>query len=70
MENFTIIHSVKSVHISSYSGTYFPAFGLNTDQNNSIYAHVFTQWLPQFLLVLVQLLKLKVFQKTIIITTK
>ena len=43
MENFTIIHSVKSVHISSYSGTHFPAFRLNTDQNKSVYAHVFTQ---------------------------
>ena len=28
-------HCVKSVHILSYSGTYFPAFGLNVDQNNS-----------------------------------
>ena len=28
-------HCVKSVHILSYSGPYFPAFGLNVDQNNS-----------------------------------
>ena len=29
------IHCVKSVRIRSYSGPCFPAFGLNTDQNNS-----------------------------------
>ena len=28
-------HWVKSVRIRSYSGPYFPAFGLSTDQNNS-----------------------------------
>ena len=28
-------HRVKSVHIWIYSCPYFPAFGLNTDQNNS-----------------------------------
>ena len=28
---------VKSVHVRSYSGPYFPAFGLNTDHNNSEY---------------------------------
>ena len=48
------LNSVKSVHIWSYSGPYFPAFGLNTercispysfcmweytDQNNSEYGH-------------------------------
>ena len=32
-------HSMKSVHIRSYSGLYFPAFGLNSDQNNSEYGH-------------------------------
>ena len=39
-------HCVKSVHIRSYSGPHFPAFGLNTvrmqekaDQNNSEYGH-------------------------------
>ena len=30
---------MKSVRIRSYSGPYFPAFGLNTDQNNSEYGH-------------------------------
>ena len=30
-------HCVKSVRIRSYSGPYFLAFGLNTDQNNSEY---------------------------------
>ena len=30
---------VKSVRIRSYSGLYFPAFGLNKDQNNSEYRH-------------------------------
>ena len=33
------IHKIKSVCIRSYSGPYFPAFGLNTDQNNSEYGH-------------------------------
>ena len=32
-------HCVKSVHIRSCSGPYFPAFGLKTDQNNSEYGH-------------------------------
>ena len=32
-------HCVKSVPVRSYSGLYFPAFGLNTDQNNSEYRH-------------------------------
>ena len=31
------LHCVKSVGIRIYSGPYFPAFGLNTDQNNSEY---------------------------------
>ena len=31
--------SVKSVRIRSYFGLYFPAFGLNTDQNSSKYGH-------------------------------
>ena len=31
---------MKSVRIRSYSGPYFPAFGLNTDQNNSEYGHI------------------------------
>ena len=47
----TLRLSVKSVHIQSYSGPHFPAFGLNTvsaysartweniDQNNSQYGH-------------------------------
>ena len=33
------VHYVKSVRIWSYSGPYIPAFGLNTDQNNSEYGH-------------------------------
>ena len=32
-------HCVKSVRIRSYSGSYFPAFGLNTGQNNSECGH-------------------------------
>ena len=32
-------HCVKSVRIRSYSGPCFPAFGLNTDQNNSEFGH-------------------------------
>ena len=31
---------VKSVRIRNYSGPYFPAFGMNTDQNNSEYGHL------------------------------
>ena len=30
-------HCMKSVCIRSFSGRYFPAFGLNTDQKNSEY---------------------------------
>ena len=30
---------MKSVRIGSNSGPHFPAFGLNTDQNNSEYGH-------------------------------
>ena len=30
---------MKNVCIQSYSGPYFPVFGLNTDQNNSEYGH-------------------------------
>ena len=32
-------HCVKSGRISSYSGPYFPAFKVNTEQNNSEYRH-------------------------------
>ena len=30
----------KNVRIRKYSGPYFSAFGLNTDQNNSEYGHI------------------------------
>ena len=33
------MHCVKSVRIRSFSGPYIPAFGLNTDQENSKYGH-------------------------------
>ena len=33
------VRCIKSVRIPSYSGPYFPAFGLKTDQNNSEYGH-------------------------------
>ena len=36
-------HCVKSVRVRSYPGPYFPAFGLNKDQNNSEYGHFFAQ---------------------------
>ena len=43
MDFFTKIkpltHFVESVRISSYSGPYFLAFGLNTDQHNYEYGH-------------------------------
>ena len=32
-------HYVKSVCIPSFSGPYFSAYGLNTDQQNSEYGH-------------------------------
>ena len=32
-------HCAKSVRIRSFSGPYFPAFRLNTDQNNSEYGY-------------------------------
>ena len=32
-------HYVKSVRIQSYSGPYFPEFGLNKDKSNSEYWH-------------------------------
>ena len=32
-------HCVKSFRVRSFSGLYFPAFGLNTDQKNSEYGH-------------------------------
>ena len=32
-------YCVKKIRIRSYSGPYFPGFGLNTDQNNSEYGH-------------------------------
>ena len=36
---FTESWILKSVRIRSFSGPYIPAFGLNTDQNNSKYGH-------------------------------
>ena len=33
-------HCVKSVRIQSFSGPYFPAFGLNMDQKNSEYRNI------------------------------
>ena len=35
----SVQHCVKSVRIWSYSAPYFPAFGLNADQNTSEYGH-------------------------------
>ena len=37
--NWIAVHWVKSTQIWSYSCLYFPAFGLNTGQNNSEYGH-------------------------------
>ena len=34
-EQSKLNHCVKIVHIRSYSGLHFPAFGLNADQDNS-----------------------------------
>ena len=33
------VHCVKSTRIQSFSGRYFPAFGMNTDHKNSEYEH-------------------------------
>ena len=35
----SVVHCLKSVRIQSYSGPHFPAFGLNTNQNNSEHGH-------------------------------
>ena len=32
-------HCMKSIRVRSFSGQYFPAFGLNMDQKNSEYEH-------------------------------
>ena len=32
--NLTVSHCVKSVRVRSYSGPYFPAFGMNTDRHS------------------------------------
>ena len=37
---YIYVHCVKSLGVWSYSGPYFPAFGFNTDLNNSEYEHV------------------------------
>ena len=35
----TKLHCVKSARVWSFCGSYFPAFGMNTDQKNSEYGH-------------------------------
>ena len=40
-------HSVKSVRIWSFSGPYFSALGVNTDQKNSEYGHLSRSEKPQ-----------------------
>ena len=35
----TKLHCVKSARVRSFCGSYFPAFGMNTDQRNSEYGH-------------------------------
>ena len=35
----TKLHWVKSARVRSFCGSYFPAFGMNTDQRNSEYGH-------------------------------
>ena len=39
-EKFVNCQFVKSAHIWSYSGPYFPTFRLNTDLNNSEYGQL------------------------------
>ena len=36
-KDMNVRHYVKGVHFQSFSGPYFPAFGLHTDQKNSEY---------------------------------
>ena len=45
------VHCVKSV-TQSFSGPYFPAFGLNTDQKNSEYGHFSRSCINRIVLVL------------------
>ena len=41
-------HCVKGVRIRNFSGSYFPAFGLTTDQKNSEYGHFARSGEPDF----------------------
>ena len=41
--NLRIEHCVKKVHIRSYSGAHFPAFGLNTESNKNTFFSSHTQ---------------------------
>ena len=41
--NYVLVHCVKSIHIRSFSGPYFIAFGLNTEWYRSTYLSVFSQ---------------------------
>ena len=69
-----MLHCVKSAYIQSFSGTYFPVFGLNTVQKKSGYRH-FTQcyfrgyeYLPKFIYQIFLNLKIKLNEKLLTIT--
>ena len=51
-----VIHSVKSVKIRSFSGPYFPVFGLNTEK----YGPEKTPYLDTFQAAIVQRVKVSV----------
>ena len=59
---FPNYHCVKRVRIRSYSGPYFPVFGLNTDQNNPKYEYFLCSvfFLAEYILFHIQKVKVKI----------
>ena len=41
LNKFFSNHNVKSIRIRSYSGPYFPTFGLNTERFNYLFIYLF-----------------------------
>ena len=60
------IYCLKSVRIRSFSGPYFPAFGLNTDQKNCKYGHFSHSDLSDFAL----FCKIKFLQNKLLLPTE
>ena len=44
VSNYITIYCVKNVRIRSYSGPYFPAFGLNTERYGDISPYSVQMW--------------------------